>query len=285
VAAADACRLQLLTVPRGGVPSRPRELQRGDVVGASIAADERGWWAAWTLRTFRPADRSAALEVRQARSAAPAAAVVVPPGPQPLGTPTLALRGDGAVLAVVRETGARDAVVEVWRAGPTGAAARVAALPQRPGTYDVGVAVAGRTTFLTFLDGTRLVLAQDRGDLRFTRRVVPTPSDPRALPPLLPRAWPVAASAGRVFVAYDICAAPDGGRLTCRTWVAQARGSGPLRTTEVSAPVRSPDGRPLAVLSGLTAGAGRAVVAFESPVLDPFLGPLGVPGVHVRTSG
>lgn len=281
----DGCRLLLLSVPHGGAPSAPRELERGYVVGASLAADGRGWWAAWTVTTFRPANRTTANEVRQARSGAPTPVGLVPPTLHGLGPAQIALRGDGAVVSVVRQTGPLDVVVDVWSVGATGAAARVAALRQRVGAYEVDVAVSAGRTSVVLWDADRLVLAQDRGDLRFRSRVVPTPTDPRALPPVLPRGWLVAASAGVVSIAYDICAAPDGERLTCRTWVAQVRRSGSLRTTEVSAPVRSPDGRPLAVLGGLASVGGRAVVAFESPFFDSFVGPTATSGIHVRTSG
>ena len=281
----DGCRLLLLSVPHRGVPSPPRELDRGDVVGASLVADERGWWAAWTRSTYRPANRSTANEVRQARSWAPTPAGLVPPTLHWLGPAQIALRGGGAVVSVARQTSPTQSVVDVWRVGASGAGARVAALRHQYGFHEVDVAVSGGRTHVVFWDAGRLLLAQDRGDLRFRTRVIPTPTDVRALPPVLPRGWLVAASAGVVSVAYDICAARDGEHSTCRTWVAQVRRSGSLRTTEVSAPVRARDGRPRAVLGGLAAVQGRAVVAFESPVFDPFFGRTATPGIYVRTSG
>lgn len=227
--------LLIAKVPHGGAPSAARVLDSSseEVQTASLVAREGKWWAVWD-HTFYSAERTEAfVTVHQARSIEPAFAPRrVDLGSRAVRNPRLALRGDGAVLGLSRSQ----------QADGYGTPQPVLAVAGRDGTFverDLGVAtpdggsvqdlvVSGGRSAIVLSAGGRTVLAVDDLALRFTTRQVPTRAEPRRLS--------LAASGGRLFVGHFECFTSSAGRFTCRSYVAEGGVTGPLTTTEVSAP-------------------------------------------------
>jgi hypothetical protein len=248
----DPCRVQLAGVPHRGQPSPPRTLGMTEGVGgSSLVARDGRWWAVWTesfaVRAPDGPRIGAVSRVVQARTMLPAF------GPRPV-TPAdayvagLALRGSTGLLALTTDRG-----LELWAASPAGDFAPTGS------SFDASwgdITVAGLRTFIATEREGRLTLAQDRGDLVFSRRVVPTHGAVQG-------GVSVAASGGRVYLGYDACTRTSGGAMSCRGYVSEAGLAGPVRTTDVTEPLRlSAD--VWGGVTGLTAVRGKATVTIST---------------------
>ena len=260
-------RLWIAKVPHGGTPSAATSLLASgseEAAHASLVASAGTWWAVWDTVGYGDSRQTYGTSLMQARSMVPAFA----PRRIDLGSafdlrPHLALRGAGAVLAATRGGGSDG------RAGQ----APVFALADANGSWvqrDLGVGpfstdavaedltVAGSRTLLAIRDGSSLRLAMDDGQLQFTSRNAPTRATPRAVA--------LAASGGRAFLAHSACFTSSAGANTCRAYVAEAGVTGPLLTTEVSAPFGRADPGTQVELDDISASRGRATVVTANEV-------------------
>lgn len=267
------CQIRILRIPHGGTPSPPRLLDRtdGDFGGATLIARDGQWWAAWAgavKRVPRPrTEGDYRYYVHEARTLGTSYATrnLVSGGPEVRAAhPQLAFRGRYQVLLKLD----RPQHIEFWVAGlPTGTLQRTPSRIASNGHYagvPSAVTTSGTRTLVAFSrwSDKRLTVAQDDADLVFRYRTTAT----RGSAPY-PR---IAASSGRVFVAYGDCAS----LMDCRGYVATGRLSGGFSITEVTAPLVAPgqtDRRH--GITALTAARGRATVLFGG----------GPPNVYARS--
>jgi hypothetical protein len=215
-----------------------------------LAASGGLWWAVWS----EAADYSSPdTELFQARTVGPDQRRTRITRNRTLDhQPTIALRRSGATLAWARarnrdNTGqelrvATSTTVGSWRSRRFERA--------RPAGLISGadLATSGTTTFLTWTEGQRTVVA-DNGSGAFNRRVFSTPGfNPK-----------VRASHGRVFVAWETPDRPSDG-LGSRSQVLLAERNGTTWTSAVVSPDRDASDE----LVGLSAARGRAAVLYSS---------------------
>ncbi len=277
--------LRLVKVPHGGRPSASRVLDTGErkppfTLGAfsqaSVIARAGRWWAVWTTND---AALVSGMEVdcemvRQARTISPAIA----PRPVSRLDVRLVVKEDGEVPTCV---GGGRHVGMAWRGNTALLASKADERHESPAQLAVrlrqgdetgefeypgvilpnamhpALGASGARMFVSYVDPSsgRLGLAQDNGNLRFSRRLLPSRARPSGTA--------VAASGGRVFVAYsaEFVTSPPA-RQTQRVYLAVAGLTGPFRTRELSAPFGARDRGVRAGLNGLTAARGRATASF-----------------------
>jgi hypothetical protein len=218
----------------------------------TVVGRDGRYWAVWAEHACANTSCPGRLFQQRSLGAAPARTALLADPSGSEDSPSMALRGDGVVLAFVRGDAQHRRWLRVATAGLDGTWVEHDVSLGYDFVTSPSIAVSGGRTILGYVAEGRPWVSIDDGNLNF--------GPPRAVPyRARVDALRVAASGGRAFVATSTCF-PYAGATTCRVYVAEGGLTGPLATTEVSVG----SGAIRWQLEDLVAARGRATVLMDT---------------------